>query len=89
MVKVMRAIAFGKSTKTRKSKMEENKVFTLEVLLGLCPSLVLSFLANCDPIPGTSLYKTLGLALLSCARQADALLANKVLAPKQETDSLK
>ena len=82
MVEVMRAIAFGKSTKTRKFKMERNKVFTLEALLGLCPSLVVSFLAKCDTIPGSSLYKTLGLVLLSCARQADALLANKAGASK-------
>ena len=89
MVEVMHAIVIAKLTKTRKFKVEGNKLFYVKTLLGINPCLVVLFLAKCDPIPGTSDDKTLGLALLSRAKEADALLAIRVLAPKQETDSLK
>ena len=56
MVKVMHAIAIAKSTKTRKFKVEGNKLFQIKTLLGMNPCLVVSFLAKCDPIAGTSDY---------------------------------
>ena len=88
MVEDMYAIAIAKSTKPRKFKVERNKLFHVTTLLRMNPRFVVLFLAKCDPILGTLLYKTLGFALFSCARQADAPLANKVLAPEQGTDSL-
>ena len=88
MVEVMHAIAIAKSTKSRRFKLKGNKLFQIKTLLGLNPCLVVSFLAKCDPIAGTSDYIILKARLRFCAAEADAFLANKVLAPEQGTDSL-
>ena len=89
MVEVMHAIAIAKSTKTRKFKVEGNKLFQIKTLMGMKPCLVVSFLAKCDLIAGTSNYYILELVLRSCATEADAFLAINVLAPEQGTYSLK
>lgn len=82
MVKVMHAIAIAKSTKSRRFKLKGNKLFQIKTLLGLNPCLVVSFLAKCDPIAGTSDYTILKARLRFCAAEADALLANKAGASK-------
>jgi hypothetical protein len=82
MVEVMHAIAIAKSTKTRKFKVEGNKLFQIKTLLGFNPCLVVSFLAKCDLIAGYSDYMILKARLHLCAAEADALLANKAGASK-------